>query len=79
MGEMRNSCMILVGKSERKVLDGRGRLIWEDNIKIESGLDSSGSVAGSQEHGNTSSSFIKGREFLDRLSYSQLLKKDSAP
>jgi hypothetical protein len=31
------------------------------------------------EHGNEPSDSIKGREFLDQLSDSQLLKEDSAP
>jgi hypothetical protein len=35
-------------------------------------------VAGSCEHGNESSGFIKGREFFDQMSGCQLLK-DSAP
>jgi hypothetical protein len=46
------------------------------------GLDSSGSgqgpVAGPCENGNESSGSIKGGEFLDYLSDSWLLKKDSA-
>jgi hypothetical protein len=33
-------------------------------------------VAGSCEHQNETSVWIKGEEFLDRLSYRQLLKKD---
>jgi hypothetical protein len=35
-------------------------------------------VAGSREHGNEQSCYIKGREFLDQLSDYWLLKKDSA-
>jgi hypothetical protein len=35
-------------------------------------------VAGSCEHGNESSGFIKGRKFLDLLS-DYLLRKDSSP
>jgi hypothetical protein len=44
-------------------------------------LNSAGSgqnpVVGSCEHGNEPSSSIKGGEFLDELSDSQFLKKDS--
>jgi hypothetical protein len=36
-----------------------------------------GSVAGSCDHGNEHSGYIKGGEFFDRLSYYKLLKKDS--
>jgi hypothetical protein len=36
-------------------------------------------VAGCCEHGNEPSGSIKGGEFLDWLSDSQLLKKDTAP
>jgi hypothetical protein len=47
------------------------------------GLDSSGSgqgpVAGSCEHGNEPSGFIKGREFLDQLRDYYLLRKGSVP
>jgi hypothetical protein len=47
------------------------------------GLDASGSgqgpMAGYDELGNESSCSIRGWEFLDRLSYCQLLKKDSDP
>jgi hypothetical protein len=50
---------------------------------MEGGLDAPGSVqgpvAGCCEHGNEPSGSIKGREFLDKLSDCQLLKKDSAP
>jgi hypothetical protein len=35
-------------------------------------------MAGSYEHGNETSGFIKGREFLDQLSDHKFLK-DSAP
>jgi hypothetical protein len=34
MGEIRNACKIVVGKSERKRSLGRPRRWWEDNIKI---------------------------------------------
>jgi hypothetical protein len=36
-------------------------------------------VAGPCEHSNELSVSINGRQFLDQLSYYQLLKKDSAP
>jgi hypothetical protein len=36
-------------------------------------------VASSCEHGNETSGYIKGEEFLDKLSDCQLLKKDSVP
>jgi hypothetical protein len=36
-------------------------------------------VAGSGEHGNEPSGYIKGGEFLDQMNDYQLLKKDSAP
>jgi len=36
-------------------------------------------VAGSCEHISESSGSIKGREYLDQLTYYRLLKKDSAP
>jgi hypothetical protein len=39
----------------------------------------SGLVAGSREHDNELSGYIKDREFLDQLSDYWLLKKDSAP
>jgi hypothetical protein len=32
---MRNSCRILVEKSERKRLLGRPRFRWEDNIRMD--------------------------------------------
>jgi hypothetical protein len=34
MGEKRNACSVLVGKSEGKRPLGISRLHWEDNIKI---------------------------------------------
>jgi hypothetical protein len=34
MGEMRNTCKILVGKPEGKRSLKRSRHIWEDNIRI---------------------------------------------
>jgi hypothetical protein len=37
-----------------------------------------GLVAGSCEHGNETSGFIKAENFLDNLSECQVLKKDSA-
>jgi hypothetical protein len=36
-------------------------------------------MAGSCEHGNEPSGFIKSGEFLDQLRYYQLCKKDSDP
>jgi hypothetical protein len=36
-------------------------------------------VAGCCEHGNEPSGSVKGKEFLDKLSYYELLNKDSAP
>jgi hypothetical protein len=35
MGEMRNACNILGGKSERKRSLGRPRRGWEDNIRMD--------------------------------------------
>jgi hypothetical protein len=73
---VRNTYIILVGKSEEKKPNGR----LNSNIKINirntdlrgCGLDSSGSVegpmAGSCEYGNEHSVSIKGGEFLDLLS-----------
>jgi hypothetical protein len=46
IGEKRNACRILVGKSEGKIPLGRPRRRWVDNIKMdlrEIGLDRSGS------------------------------------
>jgi hypothetical protein len=34
MGEMRNACKILVGKSEGKRSHGRPRSRWENNIRM---------------------------------------------
>ena len=34
MGDMRGPYRILVGRSERKILIGRPRHGWEDNIKL---------------------------------------------
>jgi hypothetical protein len=55
--------------SEDLGIDGKIILKWIFRI-VGEGLDSSGSglVAGSCEHGNEPSGFIKGREFLDKLS-----------
>jgi hypothetical protein len=47
------------------------RIFW-----LDSGY---GPEAGSYEHDNEISGFIKGEEFPDKVSYFQLLKKDSAP
>jgi len=39
MGEMKNLYKILVGKPEGNRRRGRHRLIWEDNIRMEKGVD----------------------------------------
>jgi hypothetical protein len=68
----------LVGRLKGKSTHRRPRRKWEDNIKTDVrkskvggfGLVSSdsgyGTVAGSCEHGNETSGYIKGREFLTR-------------
>jgi hypothetical protein len=81
MGEMRCVYKILVGKPEGERPLGRPRYRWEDNIKInlrETGLGgvdwnhlAQGPVAGCCEHGNEPLDSIKGREFLDWLSFSR--------
>jgi hypothetical protein len=35
MGEKRNAYRILVGKPRGKILLGRSRRMWEDNIKLD--------------------------------------------
>jgi hypothetical protein len=35
MGAKRNACRVLVGKRERKILVGRPRSRWVDNIKMD--------------------------------------------
>jgi hypothetical protein len=75
-GEMRNAYRVLVRKPEGRSRFRRPGHKWKDNIKmdlrklgLDCGLDSSGSgqgpVAGSCEHSNEPSGFVKGKEFLD--------------
>jgi hypothetical protein len=76
MGEIKNTCEVLIRKSEWRRPLGRSMHRWEDNIRMDLGkigwehVDyASGSgeepVAVSCEHGNESSGSIKGREFSD--------------
>jgi hypothetical protein len=74
---VRGAYNILVGRPEGRRPLGRPRRRWEDNIKMYlkeigfggCGLDSFGlgqrQVAGSYEHGDEPSGFIKCGEFLD--------------
>jgi len=74
------ACEVLIGKPGHR---------WEDDIKMDfreigyngCGLDSTGSgqvlVAGSCEHRNKASGFVKEWGFLVEPTDSQLLKKDT--
>jgi hypothetical protein len=68
MGEMRNAYKILVGKPEGKIPLGITRRGLEDNITVD--LREIGArertMAGSCEHGNEPSGFIKTGKFLDQ-------------
>jgi hypothetical protein len=61
----------LVGKPEGKRPLERPRRRWENQIKMNR--------VGRCEHGNEPSGSIKDREFLDKLSDCQFLKKDYTP
>jgi hypothetical protein len=86
---VRNVCKIFIGKLEREVPLGIPGPRWQDNIKMDvkhcsrmwTGCISVRIVSsgGSCEHGNETSGYIKGGEFLDYLSDHQLFKYDSAP
>jgi hypothetical protein len=76
MGKMINADSILVGKPERKRQLGTPGRRWEDNIRmdlweigcgcrLEAFVSGQGPVAGSCDHRNEPSVYIKGGEFLD--------------
>jgi hypothetical protein len=84
VGEMTNVYKILVGKPEGRRPLGRRRRRWKDNIKLDlkakgcEGADSiylsrQGPVAGSCEHGNGLSGYIKGGELFEQLNDCYLL------
>jgi len=72
VGEI-NSCKVLVRKSQKKKPLERPRHRWEDNVKIDTMKIGCESVYWTQlvqgmdfcEHGNESSSFIKGEKYFD--------------
>ena len=68
--EKRGIYRVLVGKPERKILPGRPRHRWEDNVKMDLQEMGSGSMdwlklAGTCQCGNEPSGSIKCRQFLD--------------
>jgi hypothetical protein len=76
MGVIRNTYKIFVGKPEGKRPLRRSTRRWKDDAKLileKQGLgvwigfvcSGYGQVAGSREHGNETSGFIKGGQFLD--------------
>jgi hypothetical protein len=83
--QVRNTYKGLDGKLEGKRPLGRSTRIyrWKENIKrdqeIWCGLDSSvsryGPVAGSCEHGNDPSGYVKRRKFLDKEATASFSRK----
>jgi hypothetical protein len=69
IGEVIDACKILVGKPERKRTD----------CGLNSPRSGYGSLVGFCEHGNELKGSMKGWEYLEQPSNSQLPKKDSAP
>jgi hypothetical protein len=76
MGEMRNTCKVLLGKPEEKMLLGTHRHRWNDNIKIDlreicvgiwTGFICAGwgPLAACYERGNKTSDSIQRGEFID--------------
>jgi hypothetical protein len=83
MGQKRDLCRVLVGKTEGK----RTRHRWEDNIKMELQEVGCGGIkwfemaqmVGTCECGKEPSGYIKCVEFPNQLKTAKLLRKDSAP
>ena len=70
MGEERGVHRVLVGKHEGKILVGRPRRRWEDNIKTDHqevgrGCGDWMELASTCDYGNELSGSIKCGEFLD--------------
>jgi hypothetical protein len=89
MDEIRNKYKILIEKHEGKRPLWRPRRRWRTLKRIirktgSGRLDwiqqaqETGSICALCEHGNEPSGYIKGKEFVDLISYKKLIRNDSA-